>query len=250
MKPAMEWRAEGVLLAMRRHGESAAIVEVFTEAQGRHAGVVPGGASRRIAPALQPGAQLALHWRARLEAHVGTLTVEPLRARAAAVLADPPALAGLAAVCALLTVALPERAPHPGLYRATVALLDAVTALPDWPRAYLAWETRLLQETGFGLDLGRCAVTGATDDLAYVSPRTGRAVSRRAAGDWADRLLPLPPCLAGAAPADAAELLAALATTGHFLARHLAPARGTQALPAARARLLAALAARPAAGGG
>lgn len=250
MKPAMEWRAEGVLLSMRRHGESAAIVEVFTEAQGRHAGVVPGGASRRIAPSLQPGAQLALHWRARLDAHVGTLTVEPLRARAAVVMSDPPALAALAAVCALLAFALPERAPHPGLYRASVALLDAVTTLPDWPRAYLAWELRLLEESGFGLDLGACAVTGATADLAYVSPRTGRAVSRAAAGAWAGRLLPLPPCMAGAAPADAAELLAALATTGHFLARDLAAARGDRPLPPARARLLSALAGRPAAAGG
>ncbi|MCL4188616.1 MAG: DNA repair protein RecO [Rhodobacteraceae bacterium] len=240
----MEWRAEGVLLSMRRHGESAAIVEVFTEAQGRHAGVVPGGASRRIAPSLQPGTQLALHWRARLDAHVGTLAVEPLRARAAAVMADPPALAALAAACALLSFALPERAPHPGLYRATVALLDAVVVLPDWPRAYLAWELRLLQEAGFGLDLAACAVTGATEGLAYVSPRTGRAVSQAGAGAWASRLLPLPPCLSGAPPADAAELVAALRTTGHFLERHLAPSRGDRPLPAARERLVAVLAGR------
>ncbi|MCC6305831.1 MAG: DNA repair protein RecO [Rhodobacteraceae bacterium] len=241
----MEWRGEGILLAARRHGESAAIVEVFTEGQGRHAGVVPGGASRRMAPVLQPGAQLALHWRARLDAHIGTLAVEPLRARAAAVMADPPALAALAAACALLAFALPERAPHPGLYRATVALLDAVAGLPDWPRAYLAWELRLLEETGFGLDLASCAVTGERADLAFVSPKSGRAVSRAGAGAWAGRLLALPPCLAGVPPADRAELLDGLATTGHFLDRHLARSLGDRPLPAARARLLAALAAGP-----
>lgn len=240
----MEWREEGVLLSVRRHGENAAIIEVFTEARGRHAGVVPGGASRRTAPHLQPGAQLVLGWRARLAEHIGTFAVEPIRPRAAALLADPPALAALAAVCALVAAALPERDPHPGLYRATTALLDALGELPDWPRAYLAWEVRLLEELGFGLDLSACAVTGAREDLAFVSPRTGRAVSRAGAGPWADRLLPLPPCLTGAPPVDAAELAAALGVTGHFLDRHLAPARGGRPLPAARSRLLALLAAR------
>ncbi len=239
----MEWRGEGLLLAVRRHGESAAIIEVFTAAQGRHAGVVPGGAGRRMAPVLQPGAQLALVWRARLDDHIGTFAAEPLRARAAAVMADPPALAALASVCALLAFALPERAPHPGLYAASVALLDAVAAGADWPAAYLRWERRLLEDTGYGLDLAACAVTGTAEGLAYVSPRSGRAVSRAGAGAWAARLLPLPPCLAAEVPGTAAEVLAGLATTGHFLHHRLASALGDRALPAARARLVAALAA-------
>lgn len=228
---------------MRPHGESAAIIEVFTEAHGRHLGVVPGGAGRRMAPLLQPGAELDLVWRARLDSHMGQFTVEPLQARAAAVFHDRAALAALAAVCALLAFALPERAPHPRLWRASRALLDAMAAgAADWPAAYLRWELLLLEEAGFGLDLSACAVTGARAGLAYVSPRTGRAVSVEGAGDWAARLLPLPACLTGAAPASGPELMLGLGVTGHFLERHLATAMGDRPLPQARARLLAALA--------
>ncbi|MGY6409957.1 MAG: DNA repair protein RecO [Alkalilacustris sp.] len=237
----MEWRAPGLLIAVRRHGETAAIAEVFTEAQGRHLGLVPGGAGRRMAPHLQPGAELDVTWRARLEGQLGTFAVEPVRNRAAAVMGDRRALAGLAAVCALLARVLPERAPYPRLWAASKVLLDALETVPDWPAAYLRWELGLLEELGYGLDLSRCAVTGARAGLAYVSPRTGRAVTAAAAGDWADRLLPLPACLRGITPARGAELQAALALTGHFLERHFAPEDGPP-LPPARARLVAALA--------
>ncbi|MDE3240460.1 MAG: DNA repair protein RecO [Paracoccaceae bacterium] len=237
----MDWRDEGVLLSVRGHGESAAIIEVFTAAHGRHAGVVRGGASRRIAPILQPGAQLALTWRARLEDHIGAFTIEPIRERASAVLSDRLALAGLNAVATLLAFALPEREAHPALYRTSIAMFDALVAGGDWPLAYLRWEMLLLEELGFGLDLTSCAVTGTRDDLAYVSPKTGRAVSRDGAGDWADRLLPLPPVLLGQGPATAEELAAGLRLTGHFLDRHLAPALGQRPLPEARRRLVAAL---------
>jgi DNA repair protein RecO (recombination protein O) len=241
----MDWQGEAILLASRPHGEAAAIVELFTEARGRHAGVVPGGAGRRMAAVLQPGAQLAVAWRARTEAQIGTCTVELLRPRAAALMAEPAALAALSSTCALLARAMPERAPHPGLYRATVVLLDALAELPDWPVLYLHWELRLLAELGFALDLGRCAVTGATEGLAYVSPRTGRAVTAAAAGAWADRLLPLPACLApGGGPATAAALAEGMALTGHFLARALVPDSTARPLPEARARLAAALARR------
>lgn len=233
----MEWRDEGVLLSMRRHGESAAIIEVFTAAHGRHAGVVRGGASRKVAPILQPGAQLAVEWRARLDDHIGTYTVDPLRSRAA-VLDDRLALAGLNAICAMVRVSLPEREPHAGLWRATVALLDTLTTTTDWPARYLRWEMLLLDELGFGLDLSVCAVTGARDGLAFVSPRTGRAVSRAGAGEWADRLFPLPDCLMGQGPATPAELMRGLAITGHFLTRELTPALNHRPLPEARARLL------------
>lgn len=235
----MDWVDEGLLLSARPHGESAAIVEVLTAAHGRHLGVVRGGTGRRLAPVLQPGAQLAVTWRARLDQHIGSYAVEPLKARAAAVLADPDRLAGLAALCALAAFALPEREPQPRLYPLTVALADAIAGGDDWFGPYLRWERALLDETGFGLDLSACAVTGATTGLAHVSPRSGRAVTAAVGAPWADRLLPLPPALISDAPADRAAMAAGLRTTGHFLATVLAPALGDRPLPAARTRLAA-----------
>ena len=239
---ALEWREEGVLLAVRRHGESGAIAEIFTEEHGRHAGLVRGGGGRRLAPVLQPGTQLDAAWRARLEDHLGTFTVEPLHARAAALMSDRRGLAGLAAITALAAFALPERHPYPVFYRQTVATLDLIGASPVWPLAYLRWELALLAEMGFGLDLERCAATGGTEDLAYVSPRTGRAVSRAGAGEWADKLLPLPPALAGRGAGERSEIAQGLRTTGHFLHTALAPSLGDRPLPAARDRLAALLA--------
>jgi DNA repair protein RecO (recombination protein O) len=234
----MDWQDEGILLAARPHGESAAIIEVFTAGHGRHAGVVRGGASRRMAPVLQPGAQLAVAWRARLSEHIGTFTVEPLRSRTG-LLGDPGRLAALSSVCALLHVALPEREAHAALWSDSVALLDGLEA-EGWGEAYLRWEVRLLADLGFGLDLAACAVTGATAGLAYVSPRTGRAVSRAGAGDWAERLLPLPAVMGGEGTGTEA-LAQGLAITGHFLARELAPVLKGVTLPEARARLVARL---------
>ncbi len=236
----MDWRDEGVLISARPYGESAAIVEVFTAAHGRHAGVVRGGMSRRLSPHLQPGTQLALTWTARLGEHLGSFTVEPLRSRAA-ILSDRRALAGLNAVCALVHLSLPEREPHPALWSRSIALLDAMAAGPGWEPAYLAWELALLENLGFGLDLGSCAVTGARDGLAYVSPRSGRAVSHAGAGNWAARLLPLPGLLTGSPPTTAealdAELVAALGMTGHFLLQGLQPVLNDRPLPEARTRL-------------
>lgn len=232
----MDWRDEGVLLSMRPHGESAAIIEVLTAAHGRHAGVVRGGASRKLAAVLQPGTGLQLDWRARLESHIGTFAVEPLRSRAH-LLADRLALAGLMAICALLRVALPEREPHPGLWSATVAMLDRLGAA-GWTTDYLRWELVLLEELGFGLDLSACAVTGAVTGLAYVSPKTGRAVTAAAAGEWADRLLPLPAALTGEVPLDPEGLAQGLRLTGFFLDRGLRPVLHDRMLPEARARLL------------
>lgn len=236
----MEWRDEGTLISMRPHGEASAIIEVFTAAHGRHAGVVRGGASRRMAPLLQPGTQLDVTWRARLDDHIGTFTVEPLRSRAV-LMSDRLALAGLNAICAMLRVALPEREAHIPLWRATMALLRALETDADWPGLYLRWELLLLDELGFGLDLGTCAVTGGRNDLAFVSPRTGRAVSRAGAGDWAGRLFPLPLVLLGQGPASGLEIGQGLAITGHFLGRELAPILGNRGLPEARARLMSLL---------
>lgn len=235
--PRMDWRDQGALLVVRKHGETSVIIEVFTEKHGRHAGVVRGGTSRKIAPILQPGAQLDVTWRARLEDHLGAYTVEPLQSRAH-ILSDRLALAGLNAVTALLSFALPEREPHPRLYAQTTELLDLIGQSADWPVGYLQWEQAVLEELGFGLDLSECAVTGTTEGLCYVSPKTGRAVSKAGAGEWSDRLLPLPPELYGVVTHDLAGLPAGLAVTGHFLETALAEALGDRPLPKARARLV------------
>lgn len=237
----MEWRDEGCVILVRAHGETAAIIEVFTAAHGRHAGVVRGGASRRMGAVLQPGSQVAVQWQARLSEHMGGFAVEPLQSRAG-LMADRLALAGLNAICAMLHVALPERAPYPALWRATMDLLAAVERGGDWPAQYLRWELALLDELGFGLDLGRCAVTGSRDGLAFVSPKSGRAVSLAGAGDWAARLLPLPAVVLGQGPASPVELGQGFALTGHFLLKGLGPMVQGKALPAARMRLVQMLA--------
>ena len=237
----MEWRDQGILLSTRRHGETSAIIEVFTPSYGRHAGVVRGGTSRKIAPHLQPGAQLDVHWRARLEDHIGSFSVEPVRSRAAAALGDRVSLAGLNAVTALLAYCLPEREAHLALYHETETLLDLLGQPEIWPLAYLRWEVRLLSDMGYALELDRCAVTGSTEDLIYVSPKTGRAVSRAGAGDWAERLLPLPPVLRGEGAAPDAEVAEAFLTTGYFLQNHLARDLGHKPLPDARDRFVDAL---------
>ena len=236
----MDWRDEGVLLAVRRHGETSSIIEVFTLGHGRHAGIVHGGASRRLAPLLQPGAQLDVTWRARLDEHLGSYAVEPLRSRAA-LMSDRLALAGLNSICALLTFLLPEREAHGALYGATIGLLDRIGAGEGWAVDYLRWELGLLEEMGYGLDLSSCAVTGSRDDLAYVSPKSGRAVAREAAGEWVDRLLPLPACLLGQGPAGAGDIADGLRLTGYFLEHRIAPELGSRPLPEARRRLVTLL---------
>lgn len=236
----MEWRDEGTLISSRLHGETSAIIEVFTAQHGRHAGVVRGGASRKAAAMLQPGTQVAVQWRARLDDHLGVFTVEPVQSRAG-LMADRLALAGLNAICAMLHFALPEREPHGVLYDRTQGLLAAMPAA-DWPAAYLRWELALLEEVGFALDLSRCAATGSREELAFVSPKTGRAVSRGGAGDWASRLLPLPQGMLGQGPVSGTELAQGLAITTHFLTRELGALHRGRPLPEARDRLLTLLA--------
>lgn len=232
----MDWRDEGILLSMRPHGETSAIIEVLTAQHGRHMGVVRGGASRRMAATLQPGTGLTLEWRARLDDHIGSFTVEPVKARAH-LLADRLALAGLMAVCALLHEALPEREPHPALWQRTVALMDRL-GVEGWTADYVRWELCLLEEIGFGLDLSVCAVTGVREGLAYVSPKSGRAVTAQGAGNWADRLLPLPEGLGGEGSLDPEAVRTGLQLTGFFLDRELRPVLHDRPLPEARARLV------------
>ncbi|ROU02700.1 DNA repair protein RecO [Histidinibacterium lentulum] len=237
----MQWQDEGVILRRRSHGESAVIIDVLTALHGLHSGLVRGGGSPRMAAHLQPGTQVVATWTARLQDHLGTYRVEPLRSRAAGFLGDRLALEGLNAVAGLLVFALPEREACPELYARTVTLLDLMGRTEAWPLAYLRWELALLEELGFGLDLSRCAATGVTEGLVHVSPRTGRAVSAAGAGDWADKLLPLPPVMRGEGEAPDAEIVEALGTTGFFFEHRLAPALGDRSLPEARARLVAAL---------
>jgi DNA repair protein RecO (recombination protein O) len=237
----IEWRDEGIVLAARAHGETAAIADLFTAAHGRHHGVVRGGLGRRMRPVLQPGNLVSVTWRARLDEHIGAYNVELIRT-SAPLMSDRAALAALSAVTALLAVTLPERDPHADLHRRTEALLVALDG-DDWPAMYLRWELRLLEELGYGLDLTRCAVTGSVEGLAFVSPNSGRAVSQAAAAEWADRLLPLPGAMLMDGPAPPADVLAGLRTTGHFLAR-LAADLGDRPVPPARDRLIAELARR------
>lgn len=233
----MEWQAEGTVIARRLFGETAVIIDVLTLPHGRHAGLVPGGASRKRAAMLQPGGRLDLRWRARKDDQLGHFIVEPLQQRSG-LLSDPGGLAGLNAVCAMLCYALPERDPHPRLVELTEILLDRMEAGADWAEDYLHWEMRLLAAMGFGLDLTRCAVTGAVGGLAYVSPRTGRAVSREGAGEWSDRLFPLPALMGGAGDNRGNGLAEGLTITGHFLEAWLARELVGRPLPAARTRLV------------
>lgn len=233
----IEWRDQGALIAARPHGETSVIIEVFTEKHGRHAGVVRGGASRKQVANLQPGTQLDLTWKARLDDHLGSFAVEPMRSRAALVMNDRLALSGLNSVCALLSATLPERVPHPALYAKSIALLDLLGQSDVWPLAYLQWEMALLDELGFGLDLSACAATGVNEELCFISPRSGRAVSRQGAGEWASRMLDLPPVLKGEGDASGPEIAKALATTGYFFEHKVLANLSGKPMPSARSRL-------------
>ena len=241
----MDWSDEGMVIATRRHGELAAIVTLLTRAHGRHAGLARGGSGRRGRGLYQPGNVVAATWRARLAEHLGTWSCEPLHANGVALLDRAGALAALAAACALVDAVLPEREPHGALYDATLALVSALAG-PAWAERYVRWEIDLLTELGFGLDLGSCAATGANDGLAYVSPRTGRAVSAAAGEPYRDRLLALPPFLVGpeGGPPGPGDIAAGLALTGFFLARCVFTPE-QRPLPAPRTRLVDAIARNP-----
>ncbi len=234
----IEWRDEGAVLAVRQHGETSVIADIFTAQHGRHAGIVRGGVSRKLRPILQPGAQVDVTWKARLDSHLGAFTIEPIRSRSAAAMGDRLALAGLNAVTALLLVTTAERDPHPAFYTQTIQLLDLLGHADIWPLAYMKWEMALLEEMGFGLELGACAVSGANDRLIYVSPKSGRAVAESAAGEWVNRLLPLPDVMRGEGEGSDAEIATALGTLGHFIEHKLIRSLGDKPLPAARGRLI------------
>jgi DNA repair protein RecO (recombination protein O) len=236
----MQWTDEGIVIGIKRHGEANAILELMTREHGRHLGLVRGGFGSRLKPVLQTGNSVSAAWRARLDEHLGNYTVEGLRLRAANFFSAPHAIYGVTHLAALMRL-LPERDPHAGLYEALDEILnhldDAVPAAPMIVR----FELQLLSELGFGLDLERCVATGVSGDLVYVSPKSGRAVSRTAGEPWADKMLRLPAFLRerDAVPSGH-DLADGFALTGFFLARHALEPRGL-ALGDERAHFIAAL---------
>ncbi len=234
----MDWTDEGIVLTARPHGDGDAVLHALTFEHGRHAGLVKGGSGRRLRPMLQLGNRLEVEWRARLADQLGGFRVEPKRLFAAALLDDPLRLAALGSACGLVEAGLAERDPHPRLYAALLAWLQRLAADADWAADYVRFELLLLAELGFAVDLSTCAVTGATGGLAFVSPRTGRAVSREGAGPLADRLLPLPPFLVEPVDAEPEQIASGLRLAAHFLRRHIFDPTD-RPLPASRERLVA-----------
>jgi DNA repair protein RecO (recombination protein O) len=235
----MEWTDEAIVLGVRRHGEANAILEVMTRTHGRHLGLVRGGAGSRLRPVLQPGNGVRATWRARLDEHLGHFVVEGMRQRAGAFMMAAHAAYGithLAALCRLL----PERDPHEAVHEALSAVVDHLDDRALAAVLVARFELAMLGELGFGLDLDQCAATGASADLVYVSPKSGRAVSRLAGDPWRERLLRLPAFLREEGQAAPDDIAAAFALTGFFLVRHVLEPRGA-ALPDARERFIAAV---------
>ncbi|MEQ1712318.1 MAG: DNA repair protein RecO [Hyphomicrobium sp.] len=234
----MEWTDEGIVLSVKAHGETAALAEILTRNHGRHLGLVHGGRSRKLRPVLQIGNHIDATWKARLSEHLGHVTVELRRGYAASAMNDALALSGLTSLCALSRL-LPERDPHPGLYEITLFVLGYLDDPQVWPALYVRWELALLEELGFGLDLGRCASTGSNDQLIYVSPKSGRAVSASAGEPYRDKLLRLPAFLAPGRhnSVERRDVGDGLELTGRFLDERVFRPRG-EPLPEPRNRMV------------
>lgn len=237
----MEWQDSGLIIGAKKHGESSVILEVMTLAHGRHLGLVKGGRSKRMQPLLQPGNSVEVTWRARLEEHLGFYAVEATVLRAGDLMSTPASLQGLNLVTALLRV-LAEREPHPGLYAQAMDLIGHLPSAAMVPEQLVRFELAVLADCGFGIDLSECAATGQRGDLAYVSPKSSRAVSRTAGEPYKDRLLRLPPFLGrgGANHISHEDLRDGFALAGYFLSRNLFAPRG-QALPEAHDAYVALL---------
>jgi len=241
----MEWTDEGLILSAQPHGENAIVATLLTAEHGRHAGLIPGGQGRKQQATLQCGTLVDVRWRARMLDQLGTYTLESIRSFGAGCFDDPEGLAIITAASAVTEASLPERQPMPGVYAGLCALF-AIEDRDLWAPAYIKWEMGLLKALGYGMDLSCCALSGATEDLAYISPRTGRAATAKAAAPYQEKLLPLPGFLCGSSHWNDLDIFNGLTLTGHFLARHvfanpqnrrLVPLDGM--LPLARQRLAA-----------
>lgn len=223
----MEWRDEGIILGVRRHGETSAIVEVMTRARGRHLGLVRGGRSRRMQPVLQAGNRVDVLWRARLDEHLGTFQIEALELHAARLMSSATGVTGIQTVAAHLRL-LPERDPHGRLFQALSVIVSLLDEAESAGELLVRFELLLLDELGFGLDLAECAATGLREDLAFISPKSGRAVSRTAGEPWRDKMFALPSFLLDGSreAASMAELEGAFRLSGFFLNRHAYEPRG------------------------
>lgn len=236
----MQWTDDAIVLGVKRHGEANAIAELFTRAHGRHLGLVRGGFGSRMKPTLQPGNSVAATWRARLDEHLGTYMIEPVRLRTASMFAAHHALFAVIHLAALVRL-LPERDPHGSMYEELEIILDRIDDAAAVARDVARFELRMLAELGVGLDLTSCAATGVTDELTYVSPKSGRAVSRDAGEAWRDKLFRLPVFLKDthAIPSND-DLADGFALTGHFLERLVLETRGLS-MPEARVQFIAAV---------
>ena len=237
----MQWTDEGIVLSVKPLGETAAVVELFTRGHGRHLGLVHGGRSRRLRPVLQAGNHVDATWKGRLSEHLGHFTVELRRGFAAESMESDAALSALMTLTSLLRM-LPERDPHPNLYEITLFVLGFLDDVTVWPALFVRWELALLDELGAGLDLSECAATGSNDQLIYVSPKSGRAVSASAGEPYRDRMLALPPFLTKARTGAVTmqDVLDGFALTGYFLETRVLLPRG-ETLPEPRGRIIANL---------
>lgn len=236
---AVSWEDQGIVLAVRPFGEHDAILTLLSEGQGRHAGIVKGGAGKSARGLLQPGNLVKAWWRARLDEQLGTFTLELSRPFAASAMTEAAALAGLASLCAMIDATLPEREAHGAVFRHTLHLLEHLGA-EGWEAEYVLWELALLRDMGYGLDLSTCAATGTTEDLVYVSPRSGRAVSRAAGQPYGARLFALPAFLRddNIRPDGPFEIAQGLALTEYFFDTHVFGPHSRQ-VPAPRQRFAA-----------
>lgn len=234
----MEWSDEGIVLSVRSHGETSAIAEVFTREHGRHLGLVRGGRSRQLRPVLQIGNHVHVKWNGRLAEHLGNFRCELLKGNAAIAMETPGRLAAITTLSTHLRE-LPERDAHASLFEITMFVLNFLDADEIWPALMVRWELALLDEMGFGLDLSACAASGANDDLVYVSPKSGRAVSASAGEPYADRLLALPQFLVKGRDAHVQmrDIVHGFDLTGHFLEKHMYQSQN-RTMPDSRLRMV------------
>tara|TARA_B100001057_G_scaffold141430_1_gene141181 strand:+ start:879 stop:1607 length:729 start_codon:yes stop_codon:yes gene_type:complete len=236
----MQWRDKGILLATRPFGETSLIIDVFTPDHGKSSGVVRGGQSKKLKPILQIGAQLDLTWKARLEQHLGSFQVELIRSRTASVMNDRLLLAGMLSSATLINRFFLTGQVHREFYESSENLFDLLQFPDIWTLGYFKWELEFLETLGFGLDLEKCAVTGSTEDLKFISPKSGRAVSKAAAGEWSSKLLPFPIAANGQVNS-LEDILEGLKVSQFFLEKKVLIAFGMEHLPSARSRFISSL---------